>query len=61
MSTLVQRAGDRRPGGVMTGLESMWNGPASCPPNDIFMVYKQFPAYRRIDSSRLGRMPPLKG
>ncbi|MDF2572220.1 MAG: hypothetical protein K0R55_3824 [Sporomusa sp.] len=33
MYTLVQRAGDRVSGGVMTGLESLWNGPVSCPPN----------------------------
>ncbi len=34
-------------GGVMTGLESIWNGPVSCPPN--------------ANASRLGRMPPLTG
>ncbi|XER12810.1 hypothetical protein SATMO3_30390 [Sporomusa aerivorans] len=47
MYTVVQRAGDRNSGGVMIGLENMWNGPVSCPPKTFV--------------SRLDRLPPLSG
>ena len=38
MYILVQRVGDRVTGGEMTGLESITNGPVSCPPNAFWQV-----------------------
>jgi len=32
MDSLAQRAGDQATGGVMTGLEDIWNGPGNCSP-----------------------------